>query len=258
MDKYIFRDFDAVRNWVTTNKLCRYNFRSGRPNSDDKNNFIFAYDEDASAEDNLQNLEAQLEAHAGRHIWGIGWRKPNTTVGGIICEVEYGKEDEQLAQIKRMLNNQQGVGYSQPYNEEQMEQKLTEKIMMKLRLEQLEKERKDFEREKKEFEQEKSGVIGSLVNYFAPVAQAMMQKQSLAKVAGTDVEAERIVPVPEEPDEGNQETDDLPDDEATQAYDLLKRFRKIEPNYLKLLESVVNMAEADDSTYKMAKSFLLK
>ena len=208
MDKYIFRDFESVRNWVTTNKLCRYNFRSGRPNSDDKNNFIFAYDEDASAEDNLHNLEAQLEAHAGRHICGIGW--------------------------------------------------LTEKIMMKLRLEQLEKERKDFEREKKEFEEEKSGVIGSLVNYFAPVAQAMMQKQSLAKVAGTDVEAERIVPVPEDPDEGNQETDDLPDDEATQAYDLLKRFRKIEPNYLKLLESVVNMAEAGDSTYTMAKSFLLK
>ena len=257
MDKYIFRDFGAVRDWVTTNKLCRYNFRSGRPNSDDKNNFIFAYDEDASPEDNLQNLESQLEAQAGRHMWGIGWRKPNTTVGGIVCEVEYGKDDEQMAQIKRMLSGQ-GIGQAQPYNEEQMEQKLTEKIMMKLRLEQLEKERKDFEREKKEFENEKAGFIGVLIDKFGPFVSTYMQKQNLAKVAGTDVEAERIVPVSEDPDEGSQETDDLPDEEANQAYELLKRFRKVEPQYLQLLASVVTMAENGDPTYTMAKGFLIK
>ena len=256
MDKYIFRDFAAVRDWVTTNKLCRYNFRAGRPNSDDKNNFIFAYDEEASPEENLQNLEAQLESQAGRHIWGIGWRKPNTTVGGIVCEVEYGKDDEQLAQIKRMLSGQ-GVGYAQPVSEEQMEAKLTEKIMMKIRLEQMEKERKDFEKERKEFEAEKAGFIGVLIDKFGPVVSTYLQKQQLAKVAGTDVQAERITPVSDAPEE-EADPNELPDEEATQAYELLKRFRMVEPNYLQLLESVVTMAENGNQMYITAKSLLLK
>ena len=38
----------------------------------------------------------------------------------------------------------------------------------------------------------------------------------------------------------------------------MARLKKVEPNYLALLESVVEMAESGDATYKMAKGFLLK
>lgn len=262
MDKYIFRTFDEVAAWVNDNKLSRYNFRNGRPGGEDKNNYIFTYDEDVSPEMNLSNLERRLQAHAGLHLWGVGWRAKNSNTGGVMCEVQYGKdEDSQLAKLQNMISGGIGRPMSPEYDQEALEKKIEERLTMKFRLEQMEKERKDFERERKEFEQEKSGVIGQLINYFAPVAQAMMQKQGLAKVAGTDVHAERIVPVGDESpdtDPEDQTTDELPEEESMQAYNLLVRFRKVEPDYLRLLESVVTMAENGDSMYATAKTFLIK
>ena len=262
MDKYIFRTFDEVAAWVNDNKLSRYNFRNGRPGGEDKNNYIFTYDEDVSPEINLSNLERRLQAHAGLHLWGVGWRAKNSNTGGVMCEVQYGKdEDSQLAKLQSMISGGIGRPMQPEYSLEEMEKKMEERLTMKFRLEQMEKDRKDFEHDKREFEKEKNGVIGALVNYFAPVAQIWMQKQGLAKVAGTDVPAEKIVPVGDEaPDNGPEEqtADELPEEESIKAYELLVRFRNVEPQYLQLLESVVTMAENGDKTYEMAKNFLLK
>lgn len=262
MDKYIFSNFDAVRAWIEDNKLSRYNFRAGKSASEDRNNYIFLYDEDSSPEENMLNLERRLEAHAGLRIYGQGWRKLNSNVGGVVCEVQYGREDDQLQQIRKLLyGNSQGVGMplmNQTVDKDELERSITEKLTMQFKLQEMEKERKDFERERKEFEAEKTGVIGALVQYFAPVAQALLQKQGLMKVAGTNVEAEKITPVADAPETETTDPDDLPDEESEKAYALLVRFRKVEPQYLELLESVVTMAENGDSMYTTAKSFLIK
>ena len=262
MDNYIFKDFAQVRQWIEDNKLLRYNFSVTKASTTEsrENSYVFCYNKDISPEENLRLLERRLQAHAGMRLYGKGWRTEGGNVGGYCCEVEYGYMPDYMQRFERMISPQ-GVGMQPTVDAEKLERDITEKLTMQFRLNQLESERKEFERQKKEFEEEKSGAIGAILSYFAPVAQAWMQKQGLAKVAGTNVQAEKIVPTPdpqEEPDTDTQGPDGLPDEEAARGYALLVRFRNVEPEYLSLLESVVVMAESGDEMYNFAKTKLLK
>ena len=245
-----FKNFEQVREWIEDNKLQRYAFRLGRGETRE-NNYIFQYDQDASPERNLELLQKRLEAHAGTHLYGCGFRNASATAGGIVCEVDYSPDED-------LIRKYFGVGQPmQPQvDADELEKRITEKVETRFRLEKMEQERRDFEKEKKEFEAEKQSVIGALIQHFAPVAQAFMQKQGLAKVAGADVPADRIVPVDE--NEDRDQGAELPEEEAEKAYELLLRFRAVEPRYLDLLESVVIMAENGDSNYTMARGLLIK
>jgi hypothetical protein len=125
-------------------------------------------------------------------------------------------------------------------------------------------ERAAFEKEKKEFEEEKKSTIGALVHYFAPIGQQLLQRHMMPRVAGVDVEepvhaAPIVVDKPEDAPEHEEENESpFTDEEEAKIFDLMCRFKKIEPDYLSLLESVVKMAESGDTTYTMAKGFLVK
>ena len=96
----------------------------------------------------------------------------------------------------------------------------------------------------------------------------------MRNVAGVDtaepVHARPIVAEPqpkekpeEDPDEkDNQElvdiANDFTDEEGEKLTALMSRFKKVEPQYMELIEAVVEMAERGDSTYTMAKGFLIK
>lgn len=247
-----FKNFSEVKEWIEDNKLVKYQFATGRMTAENKgeNNLIFNYDQDESPEENMRLLEKRLEAHAGQRLLGRGWRTMGALVGGFSCEVQY-NNPSYMQQFQGMIGAPQAA-----YDKEEMVRDITEKLETRMRLQQLESERKNFERERKEFEDEKRSAIGAIIGYFAPVAQAWMAKQGLAKVAGADVEAERITPVDAAPEQAPEE--ELTEDEQDKAYNLLLRFRKVEPDYLQLLESVVKMAENGDAMYTTAKSFLCK
>ena len=251
-----FKNFNEVRSWIEDNKLQRYVFRLGRGETRE-NNYIFQYDQDASPEANMAMLEKRLDAHAGTHLYGCGFRNASATSGGIVCEVEYGQDEDTFKQYFEKLYPGVGRPLQHQVDPDELERRITEKVETRFKLEKMEQERKDFEKEKKEFEAEKQSAIGAIIQYFAPVAQAFLQQKGLAKVAGADVAAEKIVPVSEEEKEETAGPE-LPDDEAQKAYALLLRFREVEPRYLELIESVVTMAENGDSNYQMARSFLIK
>ena len=90
----------------------------------------------------------------------------------------------------------------------------------------------------------------------------------MPRVAGVDadepVRAQRIVAERPEQQEQEQEPEQpeqeapFTDEEAEQLMALMVRFKAVEPDYLKLIESVVTMAENGDATYNMAKGFLIK
>ena len=88
----------------------------------------------------------------------------------------------------------------------------------------------------------------------------------VAGLDGEDMEAAKIKPVdpdsPETPaDGGEQESEQeniFTDEESDKLYELMARFKKVEPQYLELIENVVKMAESGDNMYAMAKNFLLK
>ena len=47
------------------------------------------------------------------------------------------------------------------------------------------------------------------------------------------------------------------DEEEEELYALLAEFKSVEPDYLPMLRKVVEMAKANDTTYQMAKKFLV-
>ena len=140
------------------------------------------------------------------------------------------------------------------------EEKAIERIRKELKLEfenqQYQNERKQFEQERKQFEQEKASTIGALVHYFGPVIAAMAGNK---RVAGLDAQA----PVTAQPIQVASQDEVIEDevfteDEQDKLFDLMARFKSVEPRYLELIERVVTMADSGDATYDMAKGFLLK
>ena len=152
-------------------------------------------------------------------------------------------------------------------DEAAIEARLRKQIMADLEHAQYEKERKALDQEKREFEKDKASAIGLMVGYLKPVISAVAGR-GLKNVAGTpgiasidapqNVTAERVHQDPAAQEAPANEPDTFTDDEAEQLMILMERFKKVEPDYIRLIEAVVTMAESGDATYNMAKGVLLK
>lgn len=251
--------FSAIEDWVKDNGLTHWIFYSSNPrtkgDNDRTNDKIVDSDffGESTIEQKLDLTRKYLQAF-GRHAYGTGWRKGGTTGGlEIDCELSANSNPAALA-----------IGNNLPYTPAPIdEEKLADKIRKEVRAEyehqEYERKAKELADERRQFEADKAGVIGAVVSYFKPLLPA------LNRVAGVDaqgdVEAARIVPHQEPTEVAATEEpgdDDFTQEESDTMYDLMVRFKKVEPDYLRLLESVVKMAESGDAMYSTAKGFLLK
>ena len=198
---------------------------------------------------------------AGTTVYGYGYRSKTGSKGATTCE----------ARIDNYPTPAAGVGAApqQTIDEAAIERRIREQIEARMQKERYEEERKNFEREKREFEREKAGVWGVAIKYLSPIAAAMQQRAGLRNVAGNldaeaPVEADPIQPIhAKEPadadlEQPENEAPDFTDEEAAEANELIVRFKKADPDYLVLLRRVVEMAEAGDATYTMAKGVLMQ
>jgi hypothetical protein len=145
-------------------------------------------------------------------------------------------------------------------------EKLTSDIENRLRVqfekERLEREWKELREEQKQLKSDQSSAIGLLAGYLAPIAKHLAP--TMSRVAGLDAEqpvhTAPIQTIETAPANTTQETEEcaFTEEESDKLYDLMARFKAVEPQYMELLESVVKMAEAGDATYTMAQGFLLK
>ena len=169
-----------------------------------------------------------------------------------ICEI-------QLTEAAAPAN---GVGYVQPLiDEDKIAARIEAKIRAEYERKEYERLRKELDADRKRLEDEKASAMGALAHYFAPIGQAILGGQR-RMVAGVDAEepvhAQQIIPEEEHAEEQEQEQSPFTDEEADKLFGLMARFKKVEPDYLKLITRVVEMAESGDGTYTMAKGFLLK
>ena len=249
----MFTTWDQVRDWIKDNNFPHWCFYKNNPeerdNKDndtiiDSNNFTVS-----DYQDKLDMTEKYLKMYGGK-CYGVGYKAPNATTSGVVCEVRI-QTVEQLPT--------QGVGGGNPSIGELTEM-ITKQVRAEIEAENYRKDRENFTKEKAEFEAEKQSAIGALVHYFAPIGQMMLQKKFMRNVAGVDsnapVVADPIQPIVTREPEENESV--FTDEEESEIYDLLSRFKKVEPEYLALLRSVVEMAEKNDPTYNMAKGFLVK
>ena len=251
----MFTTWEQVKGWIVDNNFPHWCFYKNNPeerdNKDndtiiDSNNYTVS-----DFQDKLDMTEKYLKMYGGK-CYGVGYKAPQATTSGVVCEVRI-QTVEQLPT--------QGVGGGYPSIGE-----LTETIKRQVRAEfeaeNLKKREEDITRREREFEAEKQSAIGALVHYFAPLGQMMIQKKFMRNVAGVDADApvvaDPIQPiVTREPEEPENESD-FTEEEESEIYELLSRFKKVEPDYLALIRSVVEMAEKKDPTYNMAKGFLVK
>lgn len=247
----ICTSWQDVREWIEDNKLQRYTFRASRSQDGQRqNDTIFAYCSDDTPEDNLRLCEKRLQNASGCHLYGTGFRSANANTGGVCVEVQYSGAQMQPAYG--------GVGSALPIDEDSIKDKIRRELKMEMELETLKRREKEIQEKEKAYEEEKSSVVGQVISYLAPYIAQVAGAKRMAAVAGAGgpVVADRIVPQDQE--EETADPNDFPDEEASEVYELIKRFRKIEPDYLEMLRSVVDMAERGDQMYAMAKGFLVK
>ena len=262
----MFTKWDQVEQWIRDNGFKKWIFYKNDPERrDEKANDRIAdssyYGEDI--EDKLAMTKKYLE-NAGGRAFGVGFNSTGGSTCGVVCEVRLEQTYQPAATS--------GIGGAQDI--EGLRDSITREVRAQIKNEQYEAERKAFEKEKKEFEEKEHAVWGLIVNKLAPAAMGMLAGRApMRNVAGVDTEepvhAAPIVvdPQPKEekpedaPDASEQELIDaannFTDEEAEELNELMSRFKKVEPDYLKLLRRVVEMAESGDSTYEMAKKFLV-
>ena len=265
----MFTTWQQIEDWIKDNQFDHWIFSRSRIGSDEK--FEKIVDSDYYAGDYADKLamtKKYLESNGGIS-YGYGYRKATGAKGATSCE----------ARIEQYAQPANGVGAIQApvIDEAAIEKRIREQIEAKMAKERYEEERKNFEREKREFEKEKAGVWGVAIKYLSPIAAAMQQRAGLSHVAGTEepVTVDPIQPLhaarqddaPEQAQIAEQAETEAPenaeqspftDEEADELFELLARFKKAEPDYLPMIRKVVEMAEAGDNTYKMAKGFLIK
>ena len=255
----MFTNWDQIESWIKDNQFVHWVFFKGNPNDrEDKANdkIVDSNYYTGDDEDKLAMTKKYLLLYGG-HAYGLGFKTPNTTQGGTVCEVRIEPELKVAAPTN-------GVGIT-PDAIGELRESLRKELQAEWEKKEYERLRKELDRERKEFEAEKNSAIGLIAGYLAPVGKALLQKKNCAGTdTSTPVEAEPVQPIVAKeaavatPAEANQEEDPFTDEEADKLYALLARFKKVEPQYMQLIEAVVEMAENGDQTYTMAKGILIK
>lgn len=267
MQPYTFFSWDQIEQWIRDNGLVKWDFAAtNRQKIEDGSrvNDVVANSEwyEGDLDFKLKMTQKQLSMQPGRYLYGRGYHSANGSQGAASCEICLGGMVT-LPGMQQPVAGFQQMPQAAPMTQsekDQLKAEIRKEVETEWEKRRLEEERNRFEEERKNFEADKSGVIGMLVNYLAPAAKAVMGQ---SRIAGLDL-PHTPLPIEQTPSEQAAPSkeasaeDPFTVEEAQKLEELLIRFKKVEPEYMVLLEKVVTMAESGDPTYSMAKQFLCK
>ena len=254
----MFTKWSQVENWIRDNGLTSWRFsydKTGTQTTQDgeerqvrSNRLAILSDAfPGELEEKIALTKRRLMDENNQVLYGYGKRGKENT-GLMYCEVRLVEEVQQPGS-----QSVSAVPQYPSFDEEKMMAKIRKEVQLEYENQRYQEERKAFEKERKEFEDEKKTAIGALVHFMSPVVGALMGKG----VAGVDSSAP-VDAAPIHAVENIGETDEIfTADEQEELFDLMTRFKAVEPRYLELIRRVVTMAETGDKTYEMAKNFLL-
>lgn len=259
----MFTKWQQVENWIRDNGLSSWRFsydRTGTQTSADgeekqtRSNRLAVLSDafPGDLEEKIALTKRRLLDENNQTLYGYGKRGKENT-GLMYCEVRLVDEFQQPG-----IQPVSSVPPTPAFNEEQMIERIRKEVRLEYENQKYQDEKKAFEQEKKAFEAEKNSAIGALVHYLSPVVAALAGHK---RVAGVDAEAPvHAAPIRAVEPEITDEMEDqiFTDVESDKLFELMARFKAVEPQYLKLIENVVVMAEKGDPTYNMAKNFLVK
>lgn len=262
----MFTKWQQVEEWITDNGFKRWIFYNKDPEKRDadraNDKVLDSRFYPGTIEEKLSLTKKHLEQW-GDKVWGQAYQTETATVGACVCVVRL----DDAPAIQQPLVPQMPVS-GDHIDVEQMKASIRKEIETEFARREYEREKKDFEKDKREFERAKASAIGLIIQQFAPYVEPISSfLKGKSMVAGIDAEQPTTVPPvqplsAQQPATGDNDEDDeqspFTDEEAEQLLALMTRFKAAEPeDYLELIEAVVTMAEAGDSTYKTAKMVLL-
>lgn len=204
-----------------------------------------------SLDEKIALTHKRLIEESNQVLYGYGKRGKENT-GLMYCEVRLVDELQQPG-----TQAVSSLPISAPFDEEKMMERIRKEVQLEYENQRYKEEKRAFEAEKKKFEEEKNSAIGALARFMSPVVAAISGKQQRV-CAGVDADA----PVEAQPIHAVEQEENINevfgDEESDKLFDLMSRFKSVEPQYMELLERVVVMAENGDPMYGMAKGILLK
>ena len=259
----MFTKWEQIESWIKDNNLAHWVFYRTNPaemGEKKENNIIVDSNYYTGDEaDKLEMTRKYLASNGGR-AWGVGFRTPNSTTGGLVCDVR----------LEDIVSNVAGVGINPlqqvgaPIDEAAIEKRVEARLRAEMEKAEYAKRLADLDKREKEFAEQQASAMGAITKIFAPIGQAWLQNHMMRNVAGVDAEEpvhaapiQPIVPDGEQPADQQEPSLLTPEDED-KWYNLIERFVKVEPRALELMESVVTMAESGDVMYGVAKKSLLK
>ena len=240
---------DAIK-FINLNRLDGFNIRSGTS----AEAMIFKYDDGESKEDNISRAEQVMAVTPGRFFTLTGWCGKNQSRGTF--QFQFSNEVQQAPQWQQQQQAQIGA-VDENYINERIQTAIAG-VRAEYDKRDLEKREAELRDERKAFEEDRNSVIGVLINKLAPMIKAATQRSHLS-VAGIDGDEQRQIEHRNSAAEQQREQEEekcleLPDT----VCDLIVRWQAVEPDFERVLEKIVTMAEAGDSNYTFAKTALLK
>lgn len=257
-EAYMLTSFDQVREWIIDNGFKRWILYKDSLRKELIIDSAGFHVSDQS--DKIAMTEKYLRLSGGR-AYAAG--SASGSINDLNVTTEIRLDDEQATS---------GIGMQpniQPLNIGEIEDRVRKQVRAELREAELSKREKDVAEREKEFEEQRNGVIGAIVGYVAPYLPILKNLQSAGSMlAGLDTEepvhAHKVQPIipkeeTQEPEtETIQEEEIFTDAEDEELFDLMKRFKAVEPeNWLAMMRKMVDMAEKNDTTYQMARNFLI-
>ena len=254
----MFTQWQQVESWIRDNGINSWRFSydrtgtqtDGETTSQTRSNRLAVLSDafPGDLDEKIALTKRRLMAEANQTLYGYGKRGKENT-GLLYCEVRLVDELQQPG-----AQPVSSVPIYPQFDEAAISARIRKEVMQEMELKRYEDERKSFEQEKRAFEAEKSSAIGMLAHYLSPVIAALGQKRVAGVDASAPVQAQPITTIEQE----EMINEIFTDEESDKLFDLMARFKAVEPEYMQLIECVVKMAESGDGTYTMAKGFLLK
>lgn len=247
-------------NWLDLNALIEWNIATSRDKQ--QNNFIFKSNPETSRENEISRMRDVLAISDNQLLYVNGKNKAGNT----------GNFSDTWQNLSGVTQPGASIGSTQPImDQDYIETKIAaalERNNLDWKLKQYEQDLKDFKDEKREYESERNGIVGILVEKAAPLLGGFLQKMnpSMAGLDDQNFKAKRIKPIQVVDDLQEEELEEVfSEEESDELFTLVERWKKVDPEYIQLLEKFVTFAESNDPikvvgmkfSYQQIKDLLL-
>lgn len=246
--------FDKIPELLRQNDIKYWTIRTKK----DSNSYVFKYDDSRSFDDNINRMQEVMRLYKGGYFVLDG--KENAASNkGMFC-FEFSNEPTTPSLGGMQYQPQVISGGMSELDIETRIKNAKDEVRLEFRQADLERREKELAAREKEYREEKASTIGIIVDKIGKVIPKIFPQVQVAGMPGEQVPVPAVAKSTEEAQEVTEFAtieNDEQDAATAELESLLERFADVEPEWLPLLRRMVEMAEAHDATYNMARNFLL-